>query len=202
MSPLTVFLSGVLALPPQAGRYAVLVDPGPGEQFLPAAQALADFHKASLQRFDPGDLDAAFAALKELAPDYVAFVLPPERIDVDSVRDILERSTALDDDPFSDFEYGFITGRDGPAALRFVERLRAAWGRQYGHKVALFGSWGGPVLPEAGPLSGLQAMGAEAEARFVLSNDREPRRRKAAREALAACQGKDALLFFSHGYPD
>ena len=40
-------LAVTLAAPPAAGKYAVLVDPGPGDAFLPAAKALADFHQAS-----------------------------------------------------------------------------------------------------------------------------------------------------------
>ena len=49
-------LAGALAAPPAAGKYAVLVDPGPGDAFLPAARALADFHHASLHLFDPARL--------------------------------------------------------------------------------------------------------------------------------------------------
>src|SRR5436190_19196315 len=103
--PWNLLLAATLAAPPAAGKYVVLVDPGPGDAFLPAARALADFHHASLHLFDPAKLDGAFAELKKLRPDFVAFVLPPETIDVDLAHAILERSTRLDD-PFGDFEYG------------------------------------------------------------------------------------------------
>ena len=198
----TLCLAAALAAPPAAGKYAVLVDPGPGDAFLPAARALADFHQASLHRFDPAQLDDAFAELKKLRPEFVAFVLPPEKIDVDLAHAVLERSTRLDDDPFCDFEYGFVTGRDGPAALRFVEHIKQAWRRDYARKVTMFGSWEGFFAPPAQPLTAFKALKADAEARFVQTRDDEAGRRKTAREALANCKGKDLLLFFSHGYPD
>lgn len=197
-----LLLAAAVAAPPVTGRYAVLVDPGPGDAFLPAAQALADFHRASLHRFDAAKLDDAFVELKKLRPDFVVFVLPPEKIDVDLAHAILERSTKRTDDPFCDFEYGFVTGRDGPAAGRFVERIEQAWQREYGRKVTLFGSWEGFFAPPAQSLTAFKALKAEAEARFVRTRDAEPARRKAAREALTSCKGKDLLLFFSHGYPD
>jgi hypothetical protein len=111
-------------------------------------------------------------------------------------------ATRVDDDPFVDFEYGFVTGRDGAAALRFVKRIEAAWKRDFGTRAALFGSWEGGVLPTPGqPLSALKSLGFSATASFVRTWDSEEARRKTARQALADCQGKDALLFFSHGYP-
>jgi hypothetical protein len=196
-----LLLSTVLAQVPAQSRYVVLVDPGPKEEFLPAAKSLAEFQKGRLLRFDPANLDAAFAELKKIQPDFVVFVLPPDEIDVDLSHQILERSTTLDDDPFCDFEYGFITGRDGAAALRFVERIKKAWKHSFGRKVAMFGSWEGKVLPPEQPLTALKAMKAEGVFRVVAIGDKEEQRHKAARQALAQCQGKDLLLFFSHGYP-
>jgi hypothetical protein len=188
--------------PPAAGKYVVMVDPGAGDEFLPAAKALAEFHKASLRRFDAGRLDEAFAELTQIRPDYVVFVLPPEKIDVDLAHQILERSTALDDDPFPDFEYGFVTGRDETAALRFVERVQRAWRADPGRKVTLFGSWEGFFPPLPHTLSALKPMKAEGEFRYVMTRAGEDTRRKAAREALESARGKDMLLFFSHGEPD
>jgi hypothetical protein len=198
----SLFLLLACAGPAAAEKYVVLVDPGRNDEFLPAAKAHADFHQARLLPFDAGRLDAAFAELKKAAPEFVAFVLPPEKIDVDLVHQILERSTTLDDDPFPDFEYGFITGRDGAAALRFVERIRQAWQHEYGRKVTLFGSWEGAALPREQPLTSLAALKAEGEFHLVRTRDKEDERRQAARKALRACRGKDLLMFFSHGEPD
>src|SRR4051812_6371441 len=93
-------LAASVAAPPADGKYLVLVDPGPGDGYLPAARQLAEFHKGEVIRFDPAKLDDAFATLKERRPDFVAFVLPPDKIDVALSHEILARSTRLDDDPF------------------------------------------------------------------------------------------------------
>lgn len=196
-----LLLAGPAAGPAEA-PYVVLVEPGPGDEYRAAAEKLAAFHRAAVVRFAADRLDLAFADLKRLRPRYVAIVLPPDRIDADLVHQVLHRSTALDDDPFPDFEYAYVTGRDGPAATRFVERIVAAWRRPYGRSVRLFGTWEGTTLPPDRPLSALKAMNAEGDLRLVPVKADAAARRAAAREALAGCRGKDALLFFSHGYPD
>ena len=121
---------------------------------------------------------------------------------MDFLHQILARSTALDDDPFPDFEYAFVTGRDGPAAARFVERTLAARQRDYGRSVRLFGTWEGDRLPPARMLSALKAMKADGEFKLVHTKADGPARAAAAKDAVAGGRGKDALLFFSHGYPD
>lgn len=192
-----------LAFPALAGDdYLVLVDPGKDDAYRPAAEAMAKLHGGVVRTFDPARLDGALAALKEAPPRHVVFVLPPEKIDVDLAHSILGMATQVDDDPFTDFEYGFVTGRGGPAARRFVGRIEAAAKREFGRKGAMFGSWEGPMLPPPMPLGAAKAIGFDFEARFVLANAPEEPRRAAARAALAALAEKDALLFFSHGYPD
>jgi hypothetical protein len=185
-----------------AGPYLVLVDPGKDDEFLPAARAMGAIHGGTVKRFDPAKLDATLAVLRESPPRFVVFVLPPEKIDVDLAHDLLTLATRVDDDPFVDFEYGFVTGRDGAAALRFVERIAAAWKHEFGKKAALLGSWEGPILPVGQPLSAFKALGLSGKDYYVRARDSEEARLKAAREALASLKGNDALLFFSHGYPD
>jgi hypothetical protein len=128
-------------------------------------------------------------------------VLPPGKIDVDLAHEILALACRVDEDPFVDFEYGFITGRDGDAARKFVERIAAARKRKFGRKAALFGTWEGLFPPQRTPLTFFQRAGFDAEVRYVLARDEEPLQRKASREALETFSGRDALLFFSHGYP-
>src|SRR4029079_11983355 len=82
-------LAAPVATPPADGKYLVLVDPGPGDAYLPAARKLAGLHKGEVIRFDVAKLHTAFATLKERRPDFVAFVLPPDRIDVDLSHEIL-----------------------------------------------------------------------------------------------------------------
>jgi hypothetical protein len=195
-------LAGAVVAPPADGKYLVLVDPGPGDAYLPAARKLAEFHKGEVIRFDPAKLDDAFVTLKERRPDCVAFVLPPAKIDVDLCHEILARSTHLDDDPFADFEYAFVTGRDGKAAERFVDHIKAAWDRKYGRTVTMFGSWEGALPPAKAAPSALKALKADGEMRFVRNSDNASVRSTAAEAGLAAARDKDLLLFFSHGYPD
>jgi hypothetical protein len=185
-----------------SGRYLVLVDPGNKDEFLPAAEAMAALHGGQVQHFDPSKLDRTLAELRKAPPRFVVFVLPPEKIDVDLSHAILEMATKVDDDPFVDFEYGFLTGRDAAAALRFVKRIEQAWKREAGDKAALFGSWEGLFLPSGSQMSSLKALGFEAKGRYVKARDAEEARQKAARQILGDCKGKDALIFMSHGYPD
>jgi RNA polymerase sigma factor (sigma-70 family) len=184
------------------GRYLVLVDPGSEDEFLPAAEAVAALHDAEVKRFDPAKLDGTLAELRKSPARFVVFVLPPEKIDVDLSHAILEMATKVDDDPFVDFEYGFVTGRDGAAALRFVRQIEQAWKRDPGDKAILFGSWEGPFVPVGSRMSGLKALGLTATARYIKAKDAEETRLKAARNILADCKGGDALIFMSHGYPD
>ncbi len=185
-----------------SGRYLVLVDSGKTDEFLPAAEAMAALHGAELKRFDPAKLDRTLAELRKAPPRFVVFVLPPEKIDVDLSHAILEMATNVDDDPFVDFEYGFLTGRDGAAALRFVKRIEQAWKREAGDKAALFGSWEGLFLPNGSQMSSMKALGFTAKGHYVKARDAEEPRQKAARQILDDCKGKDALIFMSHGYPD
>ncbi len=184
------------------GRYLVLVDPGNHDEFMPAAEAMAALHSADLKRFDPAELDVTLAELRKAPPQFVVFVLPPEKIDIDLTHAILEMATKVDDDPFVDFEFGFITGRDGEAALRFVKQIEQAWKRDFGGEAALFASWEGAFLPRGNDMSAMKALGFSARERLLKAKDAEEKRLKEARQILRDCKGKDALMFMSHGYPD
>lgn len=183
--------------------YLVLVEPGEDDAYLPAARAIAALHQAEVVRFDAEDSASLLATLRKHSPRHVVLVLPPQRIDVQLAHRLLEVATQVDEDPFVDFEYGFITGRDGAAASRFVERIGEAWKREYGRRAAFFGSWEGPVVPTIeGNGGAAAALGLDMIARLVGVRESEEVRVAAARQALADFAGRDVLLFFSHGYPD
>jgi hypothetical protein len=197
-----LFLLGFLALSASGGpEYLVLVDPGQDGQFLAPANELAALHHAELRRFSPRALEETLAQLRKSPPRFVAFVLPPAEIDLELCHAILEMSTRVDDDPFPDFEYGFVTGRDGPAASRFVARIAAAWKREYGRRCTLFGTWGGS-LPWIKPLTAARPLALRSEMRLLSAGDSEEGRRVKARDTLSSLGGRDALLFFSHGQPE
>ncbi len=193
----------VSAAPPRPlPGYVVLLDRHVDPAFRDAAERLARFHDAAVRVFDPADLAALRRVLLAEPPRYVAIVAAPATLDVAFTHAWLEMAIALDDDPFVDFEYAFITGRDGPAAAAFVDRVIAAWDRAPGDRAVMFGSWEGPVLPPPQPLTALRALGFKGEQHYVLAKADEAQRRETARAALTALRGADALLFFSHGYPD
>jgi len=185
-----------------AGDYLVLVDPGAGDEFLKPAREMAAIHGADLRRFQPEKLQDLLGDLRRSPPQSVVFVVPPRKIDLDLCHEILELSTRIDDDPFQDFEYGFVTGRNGAAASRFVSRIAAAWKREFGKRAAFFCSWEGKQVPVFQLMSATGAMGFTCTPHLVRMADSEENRKKTARKALSSFQGLDALLFFSHGYPN
>lgn len=70
-----------------------------------------------------GDL---FDKLRDLKPDHVAFVVPPEKIEANFVGAVFEGLTALDEDPYLDCPFGFITGATPADALKLVLNTAAA----------------------------------------------------------------------------
>ncbi len=201
MNIITILVLGTLSLGATPG-YRVVVDPSHDGAFIPAATAMAALHGQKCEEFDPGDLDELFSRFKDSPPSYVVFVIPPEKIDVNLSRDILSRSTSIDEDPFVDFEYGFVTGRDGAAASRFVAQIAKAGKRKFERRGVMFGSWEGMILPPKRPLTAAKAMGLDFEQHYVWVKDDEEKRREKTREVLQGAKGVDTLLFFSHGYPD
>lgn len=198
-------LSAVLGMmPPATGGYLVLVEPGEGDAYLPAANAMAALHDgAVVQQCDVDDSAALLETLKEYQPRYVAFVLPPDRIDVQVAHRILELATKIDDDPFVDFEYAFVTGRDGAAASAFVDRIKAAEQREYGRRAGFFGSWEGSVVPKIeGNGGAAKALGLDMATHLLGLKESDEARAGKAKAAFADFATRDVLLFFSHGYPD
>jgi len=124
-------------------------------------------------------------------PRFVVFVLPPEKIDVDLAHQILEMATRVDDDPFVDFEYGFVTGRDGRRPCASSGASRPPGGRDFGTRAGLLFSWEGAFVPAGRPLSALKALGFSGKDHYVKAKDAEEVRHQAAREGLD-CQGQRA----------
>lgn len=200
----SMVLSAVLsAAPPAIGGYLVLVEPGKDEAYRPAAEAMAALHNGEVLTCNVDDPAALATLLKSRQPRYVVYVLPPDRIDVQVAHRLLEVATNVDDDPFVDFEYAFITGRDGAAASRFVERIKVAQRREYGRRAGFFGSWEGPITPKIESAGGAaKALKLDLSAHLIGVNDPEEKKAEKAKAAFADFATRDVLLFFSHGYPD
>lgn len=71
-------------------------------------------------------LDAIFAEIKELKPDYIAFVVHFRLLEDNFTGEIFQHITALDDDPYLDSAWGFITGRNAADALSLVRNTAQA----------------------------------------------------------------------------
>jgi len=214
MSPLSrLTSSGVLlalwtaavpaaALPAQAGASLVLAAVGEGHPFDRAAQRLAEGRGAEIVRFDPADLSPLRDRIRDLAPRYVTLVVTPEQLDFDLQRRFLQFATELDDDPFVDFSYGYVTGRDGAAALALVERglarrpvapervVRVGGGaRESTRRTQPFGLRTGAIPGEWWSVAGERRFPEEGRDRAFMA------------QHLPALRGSDAVEFIGHGWP-
>ncbi len=93
------------------------------DDFFHATYALSDYRDAEIVIFDPDNVNLILPTLISLEPRYVAVVCKPEELSINFIRQFMMMSTMLDDDPFSDFSYGFITGATAEDALDFVNNI-------------------------------------------------------------------------------
>ena len=123
---LALFAAVILLLtcraPAQESDYIVADAVGRNDAFYRVAERLAAHRRGSIVPLDLKNLNAFRDALRQKSPRYVAVVIRPEELDYDLARRFLVMATQLDDDPFVDFSYGFITGVTAEEALAFVER--------------------------------------------------------------------------------
>jgi len=108
---------------PIMGQYIILTNIDQSDSYYLTVQALQNHRNAVVVNFDPTDVWAIKDLLKQHNARYVAIILKPIDININFVREFLMMSTELDDDPFSDFSYGFITGATAQDALNFVNRI-------------------------------------------------------------------------------
>jgi hypothetical protein len=125
----SMLLSWTLALVAQAPladpSYLVLVDGGKGGEYMKAAQAMAALHDGVVKSFDPKQTNRLLKVIKKSPPRFVAFVLPPDRIDVDLCHAILEVATRVDDDPFTEVRIHHGPERPSGHAIRAEARRSA-----------------------------------------------------------------------------
>jgi len=188
--------------PPHASDYVVLTTVPAGDPWRAAAERLAKLHGVAVQQFDPQRLDDLRKALAAQAPRDVAVVLRPEQLDFAFARAFLQLATELDDDPFVDFAYGFVTGRDGDAALRFVE-AEAAAAKAGPRPVRRIGEVIGGV--DTSRLQQQRWMlhkgSLPATYGFVAGKDGDHDRAFVADKVWPALHDCDAVMFVGHGMP-
>ena len=171
-------------------------------EYSEAARLLAERHDAQTVYSSLYKFDELKEKLLELQPQTVAFIVKPEDLQVNFVEQILVLSTQMDFDPFVDFSYGFITGRDAKAAVNLV-RASASQKQFDSPAITMFGvgpdSMGDSRKQEAAwpigkmmvPVKTLQSAGERDETRdesFIET-------------ALPELEGSPILLLASHGYP-
>jgi len=102
--------------------------------FLDVARAAAKHHGGRLIEFDGKSFDDLETTLRQADPSNVLFVVRPEAFDVNLHRRLALLSARVDDDPFCDFAFGYLTARNGAALAKLWERTVAA------HKKGLAGT--------------------------------------------------------------
>lgn len=135
----TLLVAAAEAQAPQPARRVAVVsvgidDPAPSHQgFRAVAKAAVAFHRAVALAWDGRDAAALRRQLLELGPGRlptdVLLVVPPERFDVMLHRSVLLALCTLDDDPFVDAAFGWVTARDGAAVQALWQRTEAVHGK-------------------------------------------------------------------------
>ncbi len=107
--------------------YVVVTDAGGKDPYQVVVKELAKLRKpAAIIDLTVRGLEGVFRELRNLQPDYVAFVVHPTRIEDNFVGAVFEGLTALDDDPYLDCAYGYITGASAADARKLVRNTAAA----------------------------------------------------------------------------
>ena len=107
--------------------YVVLTSgSAPDDPFVVAGRRLAAWRKGTLVTgFDPTAPERIVPRLRELGARRVALVLPADEIDVNAQRRFLRIAARLDDDPFVDLSFGFLTATAATTPTAMVERAQA-----------------------------------------------------------------------------
>ncbi len=103
------------------GTYLVVSMVDPSSDFYRAAELLATRHRADIVQTTVDEIESLLPELQRRQPAMVAIVIHPDDLQINLVQTVFVLSTSLDSDPFVDFACGFITGRNGDAAVRLVE---------------------------------------------------------------------------------
>lgn len=101
-------------------NYCVISLVPEGDPFEAAVEELREVHNARVLSCEPGDIASLAPKLQSLPPVEVAIVVKPGDFDINLVRSVLRLATEIDEDPFLDFSYGFITGETAKDAVSLV----------------------------------------------------------------------------------
>jgi uncharacterized membrane protein len=116
-------------MPPGPPKNIILCTMGPADPYYAAVtdyKSLRGVPDQYVVHFDPENVDAILPTLKALQPRYVTIIMKPLELQINFTRAFLMMSTQLDEDPFSDFSYGIITGATAADAVNFIENIEKA----------------------------------------------------------------------------
>jgi len=191
------------ASPAFADGYVVLRGVGEKDAYAEAGALLAQHHGTQhVLRFDPAKPNAVLPALRKIEPAFVAIVVRPEQIHVNTVRAILRMATQVDEDPFVDFAFGYITGASAEEAVQFVRNIIRASKTERPRKLGQASVWGGQGTSSA--FDDVYAEGPLRLPRHSLrfrSPDGTSRDQAFIDEHLASLNGCGAILMGGHGMP-
>ena len=110
-----------------SGGYVIIASKKADVAYTQAIAISKEIHpEADKLVFSPTNLKDVKAKLEKLKPRYALLFMTPEEIEVNFAWRWLEMASEIDNDPFVDFCYGFITGRNAEAATAFMKRIKAA----------------------------------------------------------------------------
>lgn len=187
-----------------AQGYVVAAGFPAGDAFDDAAAKLAAHRKADVVRFDPADLAGLESELRRRQPATVGVVIRPEHLEWDFARRFLSLASRIDDDPFTDFEYGFLTGGNAEEAMAFVSRSIAAGVEPRDPSIASLGVWGIKKSQEVSqPFAVRKRRIPRVEGRIADAKHfpEEGRDLGFIREFLPKLAGRSIVELGGHGYP-
>ncbi len=189
-----------------AGDYLILDLAGADDPYHAAARRLAELRNGEIVGGDRQQLSALLDVLKDKQPRYVAVVVRPGDLDINLARAFLKLSTQVDDDPFVDFAYGFITGDTPETALALAEAGLAAEKKRRAPSLAV-AAVGTEMVTKSGiqqqqfPLrkkSLPQLWGQIAGAKNFPGSGRDA---EFIKQLMPRLQGHSLVMLAGHGYP-
>lgn len=175
--------------------YVALTDLAESDPYFAAARRLQEHRAARLIRFSSGKVAETLDPIRQAQPMFVAVVVRPETLDVNFAYEMLELAVKVDDDPFTDFAYGFITGTTAADALGLVERTIAAEAGPPPSSGRLL-AFGPTNTPQADQGSTFEWLPSWQRQRIEHKPGRFPR------SNLKDLAGADVIRFWGHGAPD
>ena len=193
-------------------RYVVVSLVAEEDPYFDAARELAEIRGGRIIKSVPDNFSSLLEELRRERLKYVAIVLRPEMLDENLARRFMLMAALVDDDPFVDFAYGFITGDSAETAVALAGAGKRAERRRKAANVAMLGVAGAELprsistsqeLPlRSGTLKQAVHMIAAGEAANATTSEIDPNQDDAfIREVMPQLAGHSIILFAGHGYP-